>query len=140
MPVGVNRIYRVIVAICEHIIAEHTCTSGSVCIRVDKSTNSGVVITALQIIESGISVVLVATWDIKVKSQHRRYHDYILILVASLLVVKRTMAVIRKFCQLVGPLLSEFFYGIAWWMFASEKPLITLYMCRHHLYVTNINK
>ena len=82
-------------------------------IGVDKSADCGVVITALQVIEAGIGVVLVAAWDIKVKSQHRRYRDYIVILAAFLLVVKRTMAAIRKFCQLVGPLLSVFIYGIA---------------------------
>ena len=82
-------------------------------IGVDKSADCGVVITGLQVIEAGIGVLLVAAWDITVKSQHRRYHDYSVILAASLLVVKRTMAAIRKFCQLAGPLLPECIYRIA---------------------------
>ena len=140
MSAWVTTVYWIVAAVGKHVITEDALTCGNEGVGVDKSADCGVVITGLQVIEAGISVVLVAAWDIKVKSQHRKYHDYIVILAAFLLVVKRTMAAIRKFCQLVGPLLSEFFYGIAWWMFASEKPLITLYMCRHHLYVTNINK
>ena len=106
---------RIIAAVGKHVIAEDALTGGDEGVGVDEAADLGIIITALQVIEPGISVVLVAAWDIKVKSQHRRYHDYILILAASLLVVKRTMAAIRKFCQLVGPLLSEFFYGIAWY-------------------------
>ena len=105
--------YGIVPAIGKHVIAEEALAGGDEGVGVDKSADGGVVITALQVIEAGIGVVLVAAWDITVKSQHRRYHDYSVILAASLLMVKRTMVVIRKFCQLAGPLLSECIYGIA---------------------------
>ena len=113
MTTEINSANRIIAAVGKHVITEDALTCGNEGVGVDETADCGVVITGLQVIEAGIGVVLVAAWDITVKSQHRRYHDYNVILAAILLVVKRTMAAIRKFCQLAGPLLSECIYGIA---------------------------
>ncbi len=103
----------VVVAVGKYIATENSSTGRCKCIGIDESTDGGVVITGLQVIEPGIGVVVVAARALKDKSQHRRYHDYNVILAAILLVVKRTMAAIRKFCQLAGPLLPECIFRIA---------------------------
>ena len=52
--------YRTIIAISEHICAEDTLASGSQTIRIDESSQSGVVVAALQIVEAGFHVEVVA--------------------------------------------------------------------------------
>ena len=51
---GIAAICRVIQAICKHVITKDTLTDENEGIGIDESADSGVVITALQIIEPGI--------------------------------------------------------------------------------------
>jgi hypothetical protein len=51
---------RVVSAVGEHIVTEHTLPSRNKGVGIDKSTDGGVVITRLQVIESGISDMILA--------------------------------------------------------------------------------
>ena len=51
--------YRIVVAISEHICAEDTLASGGQTIRIDESSQSGVVVARLEIIEAGFHVEVV---------------------------------------------------------------------------------
>ena len=53
--------YWIIIAISEHICAEDTLASGGQTIRIDESSQSGIIITALEIIEAGFHVEVVTT-------------------------------------------------------------------------------
>ena len=47
--------YRIVVAIREHVAAEEAMAGGSEAVRVDEAADRGIVITALQVIESRLS-------------------------------------------------------------------------------------
>ena len=53
--------YRVIVAVSKHVIAKQTLSVTCVSIRIQESTQIGIVVTGLEIIELGISIVALAT-------------------------------------------------------------------------------
>jgi hypothetical protein len=61
---GVASADRVIATIGEHVIAEDTLACRCKCVRIDESTDCGVVITGLQVIESGIIVIVVTATSI----------------------------------------------------------------------------
>ena len=52
--------YRIIIAIREHIMADNSLAGGGVGVGVEEAAGGRVVISALQIIEPGIGVVVVA--------------------------------------------------------------------------------
>ena len=56
----VNIPYGIVITICKHIVTQEALTSGCKGIRIDESAGAGVVVTALQVVESGFSVVVVA--------------------------------------------------------------------------------
>ena len=60
MPRGVGGNHRVIIAVRKHIEPEDSLTSGGEGISVQKSPDDGVVISALQVIEAGFAVAVVA--------------------------------------------------------------------------------
>ena len=60
MPRGVGGNHRVIIAVRKHIEPEDSLTSGGEGISVQKSPDDGVVISALQVIETGFAVAVVA--------------------------------------------------------------------------------
>ena len=51
--------YRVVVTIRKHIVTQEILTRGGEGIRIDESADSGIVISALQVVEPGFSVVVV---------------------------------------------------------------------------------
>ena len=51
---------RVVDAVCEHVISEHTPASGNEGVGIDKAANSGGVITALQVIKLCFGIVDIA--------------------------------------------------------------------------------
>ena len=61
MPIRVDAVHRVIVAVSEHIESGKAVTSAYITVRIDKSANFGVIITTLEIVEAGFGVVIVAT-------------------------------------------------------------------------------
>jgi hypothetical protein len=50
----INMPYWVIEAICKHIVAQEALTGSDQCVRIDESADFRVVISGLQIIESGL--------------------------------------------------------------------------------------
>lgn len=50
---------RVVIAICKHVIAEDVLTSGCVGVGVDEPGHVGIVISGLEIVERGLSVLCV---------------------------------------------------------------------------------
>ena len=52
--------HRVIIAICKHIVPQDALTSGGEGISVQESSHDGVIISALQVIEAGFAVAVVA--------------------------------------------------------------------------------
>jgi hypothetical protein len=56
----VTTVYWIVAAVGEHVIAEDALAGGDEDVGVDKSADCGIVITGLQIIESGISSGIVA--------------------------------------------------------------------------------
>ena len=61
MPIRVDAVHRVIVAVSEHIESGKAVTCAGIAICIDESVNFRVIITALEIVESGFGVVIVAT-------------------------------------------------------------------------------
>ena len=61
MPIRVNTIRRIIVAVCKHIKSGKALPGAGVAIRVDKSADFGVVVAGLEIIETRFGVVIVTT-------------------------------------------------------------------------------
>ena len=61
---------RYIIAVCKHIAANETktCRGKGVCI--DESADAGIVVTALQVVEPGFSVVVVAVPFVEVIISH----------------------------------------------------------------------
>ena len=55
MPAIITIANRIIPTVGKHVITEDTLTSGNEGVGVDESADFGIVITALQIIEPGIS-------------------------------------------------------------------------------------
>ena len=66
----INTVYRGVCAICKHIVPQEPLTSGSEGIRIDESTDGGIVVTALQVVEPGFSVVVVAVLFVEVTISH----------------------------------------------------------------------
>ena len=60
IPSEISVINRIIPTICVHIVAQHTLAGGCVAVRADESTHVGIVISALQIIQSGFVIVRLA--------------------------------------------------------------------------------
>lgn len=54
-------VYRVIIAIGKHIVADDALSGRGVAVRVDESAPAGVVIPALQVVEACFAVVDIAT-------------------------------------------------------------------------------
>ena len=61
MSVGINSKYRAIPAVSKHIVPQEALSGRSKGICVDKSADAGVVISALEVVEPGISGGAVAT-------------------------------------------------------------------------------
>ena len=61
MPTRINIIDRIIIAISEHVIAQQALAGGNKRISIDESTNLGVVITALEVVQTSLIVVDIAT-------------------------------------------------------------------------------
>ena len=61
MPIRVDAVYRVIVAVSEHIESGKAVTCAGIAIRVDESANFGVIVAGLEVIEAGFGIVIVAT-------------------------------------------------------------------------------
>lgn len=60
-PIDINSTNWVIVAISEHIEAYESLPGAGITVRVDKPTDFRVIITALEIVESGFGVVVIAS-------------------------------------------------------------------------------
>ena len=54
---SVRHVYRIIKAIGKHIIAQHALSGAGVGIGIDESAQLGIVITGLEIVERGLSVL-----------------------------------------------------------------------------------
>ena len=61
---------RIIITICEHIVSQEFLTSRSKGIRIDETTDAGIVVTALQVVEPGFSVVVVTVPFVEVIISH----------------------------------------------------------------------
>ena len=61
MPIRVDAVYRVIVAVSEHIESGKAISCAGIAVRIDESANLGVIITALEIVEAGFGVVVIAS-------------------------------------------------------------------------------
>ena len=55
MSVGINSKYRAIPAVSKHIVPQEALSGRSKGICVDKSSDAGIVVTALQVVEPGFS-------------------------------------------------------------------------------------
>ena len=53
----VHMVNRVVIAICKHVIAEDALASGCVGVGVDEPAYFGIVITGLEVVERGLSVL-----------------------------------------------------------------------------------
>ena len=53
-------IYRIVFAIGKHVIAQDTLAGGGVGVGIEESADLGIVITGLEVVEPGLSVVNVA--------------------------------------------------------------------------------
>jgi hypothetical protein len=58
---AVSKSHWIVITVSKHVVTEQTLTSGSKGISVDKTTNLGVVITALEVIQPGFLVTLLTT-------------------------------------------------------------------------------
>ena len=61
MACRISTVYRIIATICKHIVTQEILSCRSKGIRIDESAGTGIVVTALQVVEPGFSVVVVAT-------------------------------------------------------------------------------
>ena len=61
MTAGVHPVTWVIITICKHIVPDNALSGGCVGIGIDEPTHSGVIVTALEIIEVGLTIVDVTT-------------------------------------------------------------------------------
>ena len=61
---------RIIATVCKHIVAQEILTGGSKGVCVDETTDTGIVISALQVVEPGFSVVVVAVPFVEVIISH----------------------------------------------------------------------
>ena len=61
VSMGVGKSYRTILTIGKHIVAQQSLPRGYQCIGIDESAQFGIVITGLEIVERGLSVVYIAT-------------------------------------------------------------------------------
>ena len=61
MSVGINSKYRAIPAVSKHIVTQETLTRRGEGVRIDETTDAGIVISALQVVEPGFSGGAVAT-------------------------------------------------------------------------------
>ena len=61
MPCGVVGHHRVIIAVRKHIVAEIALSGARVAIRIDKPPQCGVIVSGLQVIETGFGIVVIAT-------------------------------------------------------------------------------
>ena len=60
VPLWIRIVYWIAQAIGKHVIADNALTSGCECVRIDEPAHLGVIVTTLEIIEVGLSVVDVA--------------------------------------------------------------------------------
>ena len=60
MTGSIRAICRIISAICEHIISGQVLSCGCVFVRIDEAADQGIVIAALEVIEAGFGIVIVA--------------------------------------------------------------------------------
>lgn len=60
LSIVVSHSNRVIIAICKHIVSNKTMSRSSIGIRIDESADVGIIISALEVVEPGISIVVVA--------------------------------------------------------------------------------
>ena len=60
----------IVAAVCKHIMAQESLTSASKGIRIDEPADAGIVVTALQVVEPGFSVVVVAVPFVKAIISH----------------------------------------------------------------------
>ena len=56
----IHRVHRIILTIRKHIVPEQACSGAAVGVRIDEPLHNRVVISALQVIEPGFGVVVVA--------------------------------------------------------------------------------
>ena len=57
---SIRAICRIISAICEHIISGQVLSCGCVFVRIDEAADQGIVIAALEVIEAGFGIVVIA--------------------------------------------------------------------------------
>ena len=53
--------YRIIQTICRHIVAQQTLSGRDECICIDEPTRSGIVVSGLEVIESCLGIIDIAT-------------------------------------------------------------------------------
>jgi len=53
--------YRIVIAVDKHIVAQDALTGGCVIVRTNKSTNCGIIVAGLEVIEASFSIVGLAT-------------------------------------------------------------------------------
>ena len=68
----VRTIYSIVLAVRKHVIAQDTLTSGCIGVRVDESTHLRIVITGLEIVERGLTVVYVTAISQRVHCERFR--------------------------------------------------------------------
>ena len=56
----INSYYRIVVAVRKHIVPEEAVAVGCVAVCVDKPLDDGIVVSGLQIVETGLSTPTVA--------------------------------------------------------------------------------
>ena len=61
MAGGICKQYWTVITICEHVIAEDTLTGRNKHIRINKSTQLGIIVAGLEVIQGGFIVVRLAT-------------------------------------------------------------------------------
>ena len=66
----IGLIHRVIITIGKHIVAYKSLSSGRKGVCIDESADAGIVVTALQVVEPGFSVVVVAVPFVEVIISH----------------------------------------------------------------------
>ena len=53
--------YWIVATVGKHIVAENALPGGGICVRINKSTDRGIIKSGLEIIEPGLSIVELAT-------------------------------------------------------------------------------
>ena len=63
-------VYRIIVTIYKHIVTQESLASTCECVSINEAAGAGIVISALQVVEPGFSVIVVAVPFVEVIISH----------------------------------------------------------------------